>query len=476
MNDKTNDKNITSRALFSLLEERSASADLPMHMPGHKRSGGILRGLGRYDLTEAEGFDDLHAPRGIIADTEAIASRVWRSERAHLLVNGSTCGVLAAFYALCERGDRVIVARNCHKSVYHALELLDLDARYIMPCPHESGLFCGEVCADDIESAIEACEIEDKKPSVVMITSPTYEGVISDLGAISAVCRAHGVPLVVDSAHGAHLGVLSGFPESAIGAGADAAVVSLHKTLNSLTQTALILCAARYDGAIMHALDIFESSSPSYLLIASADECVRSLADPEKREEIASSWLSALKFCREKLSSLRVLRLIDVDEPSKLIIHAPIAGGGASLARLLKERDITLEASLPDYVIAMTGSGDSRETLARFADALLDIDRVLEQKCGVCPRRTALASPLSAPLASSFDAPPPRAMGICAALRADTALVPTDRASGAICAEYLTPYPPGVPLVIPGERLTDPLIALIRRSLPEKVSVLCVKE
>ena len=452
------------KPIFDLLKEHSASGDLPMHMPGHKRDGSLLRGLLAFDITEIPGFDDLHDPRGIIAYAEESAARVWGAERAHILVNGSTVGILAAFHALCSRGERVIVARNCHKSVYHAIELLDLDARFITPEIHGNDLFYGEILSNNVGKAIADSLAEGKKPALAAITSPTYEGVISDVAAISAVCREYGVPLLVDSAHGAHLGVIPGFPGSAVKAGADVVVLSLHKTLASLTQTALILCPASLDTRITHALDIFETSSPSYLLIGSADECIRRVE--ENAGEISSRWLSALADCRKRLSALRSLELIPVDEPSKLIISTAKCGiTGGELAITLKNRfSITVEAALPGYVIAMTGAGDSPESLGRFADALLAIDG--EPADGTCYRlRTDKLPPLSAP---------PVSLPVSAALRLPRESVPLDKAADRICAEYITPYPPGIPLIVPGETVTEEAAEAIRFYLPDRNTVLCV--
>ena len=206
-----------------------------MHMPGHKRGNyPYLAGMADIDITETEGFDNLHSASGVLLKSMEKAAALRGADRAFYLVNGSTCGILAAVCAVLERGDRVLVARNCHKSVYNALELAGAEPVFVYPQINAECGVIGSVRPEDVELEI------GKNPDIklIIVTSPTYEGVISDLKKICELAHKRGIPVLADAAHGAHLGFY-GFSGDAVSAGADISVESLHKTLPSLTQTAI---------------------------------------------------------------------------------------------------------------------------------------------------------------------------------------------------------------------------------------------
>ena len=246
----------------------------PMHMPGHKRNLNMVSMGEPYaiDITEIHGFDDLHDAKGALAHGMERAAKLFGSEETYYLVNGSSCGILAAITASVEKGDAVLVARNCHKSVYHALELYHLKPRYILPSMDDAFGICGSIMPEDIASALQ------RHPEVkaVILTSPTYEGIVSDVEAIASIVHGYGIPLIVDEAHGAHFSFSDMFPKSALRLGADLVVQSLHKTLPSLTQTAVLHCNGNLVDRtkLHHRLEIFQSSSPSYIFMTSIDQCV----------------------------------------------------------------------------------------------------------------------------------------------------------------------------------------------------------
>lgn len=218
-------------------------------------------------------------------------------KHARYLVNGSTGGVLAAIRSVCKEGDKILVARNCHKSVFNAVELFGLNPVYVLPTYFEEYGFYGSVYPSSVKKAFE----ENPDIKLVVVTSPTYEGIISDIKSIAEICREHGAILFVDEAHGAHLGLCKKFHESARTLGADIVVNSLHKTLPSLTQTALLsVCTDRVDTAIVDKnLAVFQTSSPSYVLMASMDGCVRMLKD--RANELCSEWSKNIDLCKNRL-------------------------------------------------------------------------------------------------------------------------------------------------------------------------------
>ena len=216
----------------------------PFHMPGHKRRALPFPNPYTIDITEIDGFDNLHHAEGLIREAEERAAKLYGADRSYYLVNGSTCGLLAAICAAARRGDKVLAARNCHKAVYHAISMQGLAAEFLYPA----------ITRGDLQGQITAAQVEEaltKHPdiAVVILASPTYEGIVSDVAAIAACCHAHGAALIVDEAHGAHFGFGAGFPENAVRLGADAVIMSLHKTLPSFTQTALLHCHGLIPGA-----------------------------------------------------------------------------------------------------------------------------------------------------------------------------------------------------------------------------------
>lgn len=447
-------------SLYSQLKKYVDSGIYPMHMPGHKRrlraADNLPYGL---DLTETGDLDDLHRSEGILARAMERSARLRGAGRTRYLVNGSTCGVLAAIRALAPPGSSIIAARNCHKSVYRAVELCDLNVRWITPpVEKDFGIFAS-VSPDAVEEALKA------RPgaSCAVITSPTYEGVVSDVSRISSLCRAAGVPLVVDEAHGAHFGFAEGFPQSAVRLGADLVVQSAHKTLLGLTQTAFLhICAGSSvdPDEVDRQLDAFETSSPSYPLLTSLDACDALLA--ERGEELFNAWLERLSRFDEAARSfknIRVLRhgadrfkkrnnIFDFD-PGKITISlAAVKENARGVAKkLFDDFGFETEAAWGDIIIAMTGLGDEKEAVERFAAALKAIDGEVK------PARAAKPFSPPAPGESVFTA--------AGALRRPARAAELKNAVGEISGEYLEIRPPGVPLIAPGERVTSEFISAV---------------
>lgn len=439
-------------ALRERLEEYAASGALPMHMPGHKRNltaAPFLTPLGGgLDITEIDGFDDLHNAGGILRDEMDRAAALWGAKRSFFLVGGSTCGLLAAIYALGAGGGRAVVARNCHKSVYHGLELCGLTPNWLRPDWCAPLGIWGSVSPDEVARALE----ETPDARFVLLTSPTYEGVLSDIAAIAALCHARDVPLLVDEAHGAHLG-FGGFLPGAVSLGADVVVHSAHKTLPSLTQTALLHLNGTLvdEGAVERALGIFQTSSPSYLLLASLSGCVGFL---EQREPFAR-WREGLSAFDREIAGLEHLQMPNYGalagrswpgvfawDESKLMIFG--SRGFSLMDALRREFSIELEMAQPHYALAMTGAGDDEASLIRLARALTALDRELGGE----------VAPVPGP---QPDLPPAR-LSLRAALNAPFEVLPLGEAAGRISAQYLWVYPPGVPLTVPGEELTAELL------------------
>lgn len=480
------------QSLFELLQQYDGRM-LPFHMPGHKRNtalagmDGYLAALGAgCDITEVDGFDSLAEPSGVLKELKERAAGLYHSGQTELLVNGSTCGILAAIEAAVPYGGTVLVARNCHKSVYNGLRLKNARVRYLLPPVDEQTGIAGAISCEEVRQALwqegrmagwdRQASGQRERISLLILTSPTYEGISSDVRGICEIAHEYQVPVLVDAAHGAHFG-FGDFPESAVAAGADLVVQSLHKTLPSLTQTALL----HQNGTLVspervrQAVNTFQTSSPSYLFLASIDGCVRLM----EKKELWDNWEAALSVFYErarewKVLSLPVMEMVETwteagktpaqgdrknmqvrarlqPDKSKLVIGTEHAGktGAWLMDKLRQEYHIELEMAAGRYVIAMTGAGDTAETVGRLADALCEIDRELEGE----RKEERKKEPDSMPYPEIIYT------------AADTEQMPCmecffKEAAGKIAAEYVFAYPPGVPLLVPGERITKEILTI----------------
>ena len=441
--------------LYSRLKEYHQRNTVRMHMPGHKQKGEsdpLWQGIHSLDVTEIRGMDDLHAPEGILKEAMARAARLWGAEESFFLVGSATAGILAAVSCvLGTSGKEVLLARNCHKSVYHACELMAAEPHYLLPAwEEESGTF-GAVTAEAVREALE------RYPATVLVvlTSPTYEGVLSDVAGIARVCREKGAVLLVDEAHGAHLELHGVFAGGAVKAGADLVVQSLHKTLPALTQCALLHRGSdRVDGAALRRrLQMLQTSSPSYLLMASMDRCVRRMES--EGETLLSSWRDSVRSLREGAASLRNIALFSPAsggfDPTKITLHSlDPSCSGKELARRLEERGVVAEMSLWQNCLLYTGAMTDREDARRTLDALRRIDGTM-QRGELLP-------------VSYCSALPKAKESFSRALALPTEEIPLREAAGRICADYLWAYPPGIPLLCPGE-VAEPEVLFTLESL-----------
>lgn len=449
--------------LYDRLEEYENSDYYGFHMPGHKRNRGFMDTALPYgiDITEIEGFDDLHHASGILKEAEERAARFFGAEETHFLVNGSTVGILSGICGCTKRGDKILVARHCHKSIYHAMYLNGLTPVYLYPEFDGSRHLNGEIREADVRAALE------REPDIraVVIVSPTYDGVVSDTEAIAETVHRKGIPLIVDEAHGAHFGFHSYFPRRANALGADVVIQSLHKTLPSLTQTALLHLngnLADWD-RVRRYLDMLQSSSPSYVFMASLDACADML---EKRgTEVFETYVKRLESLRERLGRLKTLKLLETPhyDKSKLVISV----AGTSLGsrelyfRLLEEYHLQMEMTGGTYVLGITSVADTEEGFGRLAEALERIDRELteeaEKETG---GKTGAASTVSGKLPELSQEYLPWQMEE-AEKRLGTEVLPFSRCLGRVTAEYAYLYPPGSPVLVPGERINKDALELL---------------
>ena len=486
--------------LLERLTEYAGSDAYPFHMPGHKRReitdgipGGFPDPYG-IDITEIDGFDNLHHAEGILKDAMDEAAAIYGTDRSWYLVNGSTCGILSAVFATTENGGKILTARNCHKAVYHAICLNRLEAEYLYPEEITEFGINGGIRAEDVRKALEkdamhcagnSGDVRGKitKIQAVLITSPTYEGVVSDIRVIADVAHEYGIPLIVDEAHGAHLEYADqchSFPKSALEYGADIVIQSLHKTLPCFTQTAILHVKGKLvdQDRISRDLSMFQTSSPSYLFMAGTERCIRYM-DGDGRNEMVR-YEERLEHFMKRMEGLQVLEVLDREicgkyrtvagwDPSKIVVSTMRAEDfhGEELAETLRRKyHLEMEMTAPEYVIAMTSLMDTEEGFERLGTALLEIDGALrhcveseqQKEKGESKGKKRCETPEAT---ESKVSHPIRRMLICEAMDADTERTALQDTVGKVSAEFVYLYPPGIPIIAPGEVFTDAIVEKI---------------
>ena len=472
--------------LINRLAAYARSDMYPFHMPGHKRRTGPEESFMNsctdsftnpfaVDITEIEGFDNLHHPEGILKDSMKWAADVYGADQTYYLINGSTGGILAAVCGSVPRGGRILVRRNCHKSVYHGICLNQLKTSYVYPQEIEGLGIQGGITAEDVDRMLNRY----MDTQAVLIVCPTYDGIVSDIEAIARIVHRAGLPLIVDEAHGAHFRYDAMFPVSALDLGADVVIQSVHKTLPSLTQTALLhIKCNRPDGGcyadrerIDRYIHMVQSSSPSYVLMASIENSIYQMEQTD-----TAPYGKQLHRLRRRLGQMRHLRLADTGligqagirdlDISKIVVSTrgtclyPAVDGltgftGAHLDDILRrEYHLEMEMCGADYVTAITTVMDSGEGLERLGDALTRIDSQLTD-AGYKPDGR------SGNQKSVYSMRCDTAMSMGEAMEEKMASVGLEDSAGCISGEFVYIYPPGIPIVAPGEWISRPILEVI---------------
>jgi len=473
-------ESLMEKTLTESLIEYGQSDYYPFHMPGHKRNHSLpsFDPLSM-DITEIDGFDNLHHPKGLIQSGMKKAAKLYHAERSYFLINGSTCGILSSICAATHPGDTILMARNSHQSAYHAAYLNQLHIIYLYP----------EFISDcEINGGISSEKVKQKliafpQIKAVFLTSPTYEGIVSDIAKIAEIVHSFQIPLIVDEAHGAHFGFHKFFPKSAVTCGADLVIQSLHKTLPAFTQTALLHC----NGTLIEQtrlesyLNIYQTSSPSYLLMASIDSCINLLE--AKGKELMEAYAKKLTTFQEELSTNHFIFLqnihktkensiYDVDK-SKLLLSCQVSknffpnrkkaipklqGLGMTLYYLLKEHyHLQCEMYMGNYVLAMTSFMDTEEGFSRLSSALKEIDKKIEGN---------FTKQNSHPISYKWNFPysqitAENVLTIAQSQEYPFEQIPLAEAKQRICKDFIYLYPPGIPFIVPGERISPDILQQI---------------
>ena len=477
------------RNLFEELKTYGESDFYPFHMPGHKRNpdSGFLPEMYKIDITEIDGFDNLHHAEGIIKNAQEKAASLYHSKETFYLINGSTVGILTSIAALSDRGKKLIMARNCHKAVYHGAFLNHLETEYIYPKMIEEFGISDGITAQQVEDKIQEIILREgisdeqagKLIAGIVVTSPTYDGILSDVRGIVKIAHSYGIPVIVDQAHGAHFGFHSAFPENAVSDGADLVIHSTHKTLPAPTQTALL----HYNSLLVSLetvkkyLRIYQSSSPSYVLMAGIDSCM----DFVKREgqERLEQLLISRKELSERSKELKKIKIYPsmlerginghdiskiffqgTEEPGRLLISVRGSGfTGQQLYDVLRETyHLQMEMCASDYVIAILSMMDRKEGFDRLWKALSETDKLLTNT-----EKNTKEEKTQFPEYCHFQ--PDVVLKISDAYMAEEESVLLCEAKGRIVSEFVNLYPPGIPLLVPGEKVDEKIIPMIEAYL-----------
>jgi len=448
------------------LKSLAESDFYPFHMPGHKRQLEFTLNPYAYDITEIGGFDNLHHATGVLRDIEKRYAKLYNAKDAFMLVNGSSGGILSAISAVTKAGDEILIARNSHKSVYHAALLNRLQVHYAYPTVLNFGIN-GSISSEEIANQFE----KHPKIRAVIITSPTYDGITSNIKEIRKIVKEHNAMLIVDAAHGAHLGLDEAFlPNDAVKY-SDLCILSLHKTLPSPTQSAILIDNSDQNlrEKVSFYLNIYETSSPSYLMMAGMEYAL-SFCEPTRenhsRMQTYAGWLSDFY---KKMEKLQVLQVFQEDAKSfyekdktKILISTAQASqfhGENLMERLREDFHLECEMAAAQYVIALSTFMDTQEGLRRLAEALIEIDKglspVKEKKC----------------FGRDIYRQPEKRLEYYEVMEAELEIVNIYEATGRISGEFCYLYPPGIPIITPGEIIPENFSESVARMIAENMQV-----
>lgn len=438
----------------------------PFHMPGHKQNQMGDWMSYKTDITEIRNFDNLNHATGLLMDAQNRAAKVYGARESFFLVNGSTAGILAAIAVAAHDTEEIILARNSHKSAYHGCSLQGLQVHYLWPEETSLGIHNGIT-----EKQVEDMMLEHPKAKAVMITSPTYDGVVSDVTNISEIVHKMGGILIVDCAHGAHFGFHPYFPQSPVKLGADIVIMSMHKTMPAPTQTALFhLCSLKIDVELVReALDIFQTSSPSYLLMAGLDQAVSLLEEQGEAlfldlvDELKDFYEEAKKwtFFSTSLPLLEQGEVYDLDR-SKILIFTSNTGdyrGKQLFQQLDVEFLLQLEMVSLDYVTALCSCMDRKEGFQRLKKAMKSIEGQMQER-----KSNSLSSQNVYPKTKAL-------MTIQDAGKSQKEELELEASEERISGEYVYLYPPGIPILVPGEFISKEILLALRYCKQEKMEI-----
>ena len=452
--------------LLEALQALSIRKHSAFYAPGHKQGKGISPKIADLfgkkvflaDLPELPELDNLFAPEGVILEAQNLAAKTFGAEKTWFLVNGSTCGIIAAILATCSTGDKIILPRNIHQSAIAGLILSGAIPIFINPEYDPTAGLAYSITSAAVKQALR----QHPDTKAVMMLYPTYQGVCGDIKAIAAVTQQYNIPLLVDEAHGAHFAFHPDLPPSALSVGADLTVQSTHKVLGAMTQASMLhLQGTKIDErGISKALQLLQSTSPSYLLLASLDAARQQMASTGT--VLMSHTLKLADTARKQLAEIPRISLLNnlqqpgftFLDPTRITIDISRLGiTGYQADEILHQQfQVTCELPLSQHLTFIISLGNTPQDIQNLINAFKTISH--------SPLPTP-HSPLPTP-PSPFPTPspqiPPRQ-----AYFSPTETIPINASCDRYCAELICPYPPGIPVLMPGEIITTQAINYLQQ-------------
>ena len=453
--------NQRSAPLYEALENLRKKRIVPFDVPGHKRGRGnpeLVALLGEkcvgLDVNSMKPLDDLCHPSSVIREAEALAAEAFGAAHAFLMVGGTTSAVQSMILSVCKEGDKIIMPRNVHKSVINALILNGAIPVYVNPEVDQNlGIALG-MEPEKLKKAVE----DNPDAKAVLVNNPTYYGICSDMRSIVKIAHEHGMKVLADEAHGTHFSFHPDLPVSAMAAGADMSAVSMHKSGGSLTQSSLLLLSGSMnEDYVRQIINLMQTTSASYLLMSSLDISRRNLA--LNGEASFEKVMKMASYAREEINGIgdyyaygkeliNGTSVYDFDVTKLAVYTRDLGLAGIEVYDLLRdEYNIQIEFGDISNILAYVSIGDRLQDIERLVGALYDLKRLYKRdKAGM----------LSAEYVSPKVAVPPRK-----AFYSDKVSLPLQEAEGKVCTEFVMCYPPGIPILAPGELITRDIIEYI---------------
>ncbi len=442
----------------------------PLHTPGHKGGRGmdpVLRAvLGRKalasDVSLMSELDDIHCPEGCLREAQALASELYGSDQSFFAVNGTTGAIHAMLISVLKPGEKVLVPRNAHRSVVGALVIGGIEAVFLQPEYDERFGISTQIAPETVERSLSA----DEKIKAVLITSPNYYGLTADLKAIAAIVHNHDAVLLVDEAHGAHLGFSKRLPPSALQCGADACAQSTHKTLGALTQCSMLhVKGAKIDlRQAAEAMSLLTTTSPNYLLMASLDAARAQMAENGRAlSEAALTVAERMRYFLRKIEGLKILdssilsryEVAGFDGTKVTVNVAGLGITGIEAGQILRRNGIAVELVDRNNVLFLLTYADDNEEIDNI------ISKIVEIFCNIREQgKQPLTPAVQCEMPGTRQVLPARE-----AFYAENEEVVFAEAAGRICSEQISFYPPGIPVIIPGELVTKEIIDYCQKML-----------
>ncbi len=458
------DQNQAKLPIFEALKNLADKPNAPFYAPGHKRGEAIPQVMAdllgkkvfNADLPELPGLDNLFAPEGVIQEAQKLAAQTFKADQTWFLINGSSCGIIASILATCNAGDKLIIPRNVHQSVVAGLILSGAIPIFINPEYDPITDLIYSITPTNLQATLS----KHPDAKAVLIVYPTYQGICGDIETLIEITHSYHIPFLVDEAHAAHFLFHADLPDSALSVGADLSVQSTHKVLGSMTQSSMVhVRGDRLDRQrINKALQLVQSTSPNYILLASLDAARQQMAFEGQKLLTKTLELSAL--VREKLQEIDKISVLNFEQPkpgfhkldsTRLTIDITKLGlSGYQGEKILHHKfGVTPELPLFRHLTFILSIGNTEDDINKLVEAL----KILA-KDDLSPLPS---SPPPIPLVSELDLSPREAFF---APSIDKAIKET---IGYISAEVVCPYPPGIPVLMPGEKITEDAVMFLQK-------------